>query len=440
MKVSRLPRQNAINAAGFQRSASAPVNFPRAELLLGVSALLALVATTIVGTLGALIFILATLVFATIRPGETLRDLVKFAPLLLLPILAMISTLWSPAPQGTLRLAMQLLLTFVAAIIVARRVSLDRFLLILFVGYAFICLLIVPTIPASLANGQPLGSAFLGSKNQVGFAAHMLIALALAVAVQPQQRPIARLSTLVALPMGLVILLLSQSAGARTSLAITLLTFVPILLLGKFKLPWRVAIMIAVLVALAIALVFLPDIQTAWGDFRTNVLKKDATLTGRTQLWEAAARISAENPLLGQGYSSFWRRGNIDAEGLWRWAGIGSRNGFNFHNAFVEIRVELGWVGVVLLITTCAAIGVAAVVRQITRPSISMACLISLLAVQYVRSYTENGLVAPFSLWTVLWIATAVYAFAPSGSGKSVAQRTTRLAMTPRSRFRPRRV
>ena len=49
--------------------------------------------------------------------------------------------------------------------------------------------------------------------------------------------------------------------------------------------------------------------------------------------------------MLGRGYYAFWRQGNLDAEGLWRYFGIDSRGGFTFHNTLVDILVTLGWIG-----------------------------------------------------------------------------------------------
>lgn len=385
---------------------------------------MSLVATQIIGTLGAAGFVLSVLVLAALRPSQTLHDILKFSPLLALPLLATVSTLWSPAPQATLRAALQVLITLAAAILIARRLSAQRMILCLFVGYLFTCLLILPSVPGSLVRGNPLYSSFLGSKNQVGFAAHMLLAVGFAVLVDGNQRAIARMSALATLPLGVLILLLSQSGGALTSLLITALTFPPLLFLTRVKPALRAACLFIALIGLFLASIFLPAIEAALTDFRLNVLKKDATLTGRTHLWDVASQVSEKNPWLGEGYASFWRRGNLDAEGLWRWGGIASRSGFNFHNAFVEMRVDLGWVGLGLMIAMYVSIAIFGITRLFIKPSTPMAFLLSLLAVLYARSFTEDGLVAPFSVLTVLWISTAVYALTPN----SAMHRPLRLA------------
>lgn len=389
---------------------------PYVQLASG-GALLALVATQVVGTLGAACFVLAFLVVIAVRPLDALNDLLRFSPLLLLPILAMISALWSPAPQITLRAAIQIVMTVAAAILIARRLSPQAMVLLLYIGYMCVCLLILPTAPDSLASGSPLSSPFLGSKNQVGFAGHMLIALGIAVAVDRKQPMLMRLVALASLPAGGLIVYLSQSAGALASLMITALTFPPLLILTRVKPTLRVVCLLVAVVGLCFALLFLPSIEDALTDLRVNVLKKDATLTGRTYLWDVAAQISAKRPWLGEGYGAFWRHGNLDAEGLWRWGGIATRSGFNFHNAYIEMRVDLGWTGMTLLIALCVGIAFVGLARHLIEPSVVAAFFLSLMAVLYARSFSESSLIAPFSVVTVAWIAMAIYALAPRAVG-----------------------
>jgi exopolysaccharide production protein ExoQ len=382
---------------------------PKYSVLAAQVAIASLVATTAFGTLGAIAFVATVALLVVLEPYAAGRDLLRFSPLLLLPVFAMVSTLWSDAPERSFRAALQLFLTCAAAVLICRRINATSMLLVLFLGFLVICLLMLPGAPAAFSRGLPLYSDLLGSKNQVGFAAHMLIALCLAVAVDRRQPGLARLATLPAVLLGLAVLFLAQSAGAKTSLAITLITFPAFMIFGRVKLSLRVAILLAALIAAGIALAFLPDLQAAWADFRVTVLKKDATLTGRTYLWDVAARLNAERPWLGRGYYAFWRHGNLEAEGLWRWGGIATRSGFNFHNAYIETQVDLGWIGAGLFVVTCAAIAALGCARQLMRPSAPSAFFLSSLIVLYLRGYAESGLIAPFSLLTMLWIAAAVY-------------------------------
>ena len=61
--------------------------------------------------------------------------------------------------------------------------------------------------------------------------------------------------------------------------------------------------------------------------------------------WAAAA----ETPVVGIGYQAYWVQGFSEAERLWAEFYITSRSGFHFHNTYIEVLVELGFVGLVLI-------------------------------------------------------------------------------------------
>jgi exopolysaccharide production protein ExoQ len=422
VRKSRFARSAGLFAedAYYQRSDKETAAHKR-DVVLAAVAVLALVATGIIGTIGAAAFILLALILATLRIGETVRDLIRFAPLLILPLLAILSTIWSDAPERTLRAGLQLLITIVAAISVSRGLSPRSMVLVLYCGFLASCLLAIPDIPASLQTGSALSGPY-ESKNQMGFTAQFLMASALAVTVDPRQFAIARISGVVAIPISFLLLFLAQSSGAQTTAAITLITFPVFLVFGRVNISFRIGLLLVMFVMITIVMILLPDFLAAWTDFRQSVLKKDATLTGRTYLWEVAARLNAEKPFLGRGYYAFWREGNLDAEGLWRWGGITGRHGFNFHNAFIEIQVDLGWVGQAILIVISIWVAAVAMLRQFLRPSIHAAFLLSLILVIYARSYAESGLLSPFSLLTFLWIAVAAYSHAPPASEEPAAK------------------
>jgi exopolysaccharide production protein ExoQ len=92
------------------------------------AALAALAVEPILGTLAALVFLACGLAQMALRPGAAVLDLVEYRWLMVLPALCMASVLWSEAPSTTLRAGLQLMLTFVIAIWVARRLRPGAFL------------------------------------------------------------------------------------------------------------------------------------------------------------------------------------------------------------------------------------------------------------------------------------------------------------------------
>src|SRR5262249_3832531 len=69
----------------------------------------------------------------------------------------------------------------------------------------------------------------------------------------------------------------------------------------------------------------------------------DPTLTGRTDIWNAVIREHT-NPLVGVGYESFWLGPRL--ERVWQLAGHINEA----HNGYLEVYLNMGGVGVVLLI------------------------------------------------------------------------------------------
>lgn len=79
-------------------------------------------------------------------------------------------------------------------------------------------------------------------------------------------------------------------------------------------------------------------------------LGRDATLSGRTGLWELALEKISERPWLGYGYQGFWQDGG-GAEVLWKAEGYKPPHA---HNGFINITLDLGLVGLFLFLLTIA--------------------------------------------------------------------------------------
>lgn len=416
-----------------ERAGSIPSSTNILERALAIVAILALVAINVVGFFAALLLISSSLLLLALKPGDSVRTLLRFSPLLAIPLLAAMSTLWSDAPAQSLKLGLELILTVVAAILLCRSAPPRLLVLVMFLGFLVVCLATLPTVPLALSTGYPM-IAFFGSKNELGMMAQMLFALALAVTLDRQRGAALRWLGIGGIVLAVGLLVLSQSVTAQVCAVITMVVFPVLLLFGRLPLPVRIGLVALLGVAMGAAVPFVGAISAEIAIFRGTVLNKDATLTGRTYLWEVAEKISAERPLLGHGYAAFWRQGNLDAEALWRWGGVPNKTGFNFHNAFVEMRVDLGLVGVILLALTCAGVLLIGIVRQVLRPSVPMAFIVTMHLVFYIRSYSEVGLLGQFSFVTVLWLGGAVYAASEVGRTAPAPHKpASSPAMAPRS-------
>jgi len=87
--------------------------------------------------------------------------------------------------------------------------------------------------------------------------------------------------------------------------------------------------------------------------FITGLLGRDATLTGRTLIWEAVGRYIRERPWTGYGWGALWTQDSLMTRVMW------SKAGFRFphaHNAYLDALVQCGIVGLVLIMLVCASV------------------------------------------------------------------------------------
>ena len=96
----------------------------------------------------------------------------------------------------------------------------------------------------------------------------------------------------------------------------------------------------------------------AYGTTQTRlwaVVGKDSTLTGRTDIWLATINLIRDKPLLdlmlGSGYMATWLPTDAPTVEIWQqlhWAVP------NAHNAYLDVALQLGLVGLGLLLTIIA--------------------------------------------------------------------------------------
>ena len=128
---------------------------------------------------------------------------------------------------------------------------------------------------------------------------------------------------------------------------------------------------------------------------------KDPTLTDRTKIWAFVLSMHT-NPILGTGYESFWMGDRIAR--FWRDAGLGRIN--EAHNGFLEVYLQLGGIGVVLLSLFLLASYRAAKQRIASEPSVG-AFGLSMWIVLLFFSMTEAGFRSNL-IWLTFLMATVV--------------------------------
>jgi exopolysaccharide production protein ExoQ len=186
-------------------------------------------------------------------------------------------------------------------------------------------------------------------------------------------------------------------------------------------------------------LVALPQIEAEAARFRTDVLHKDARLTGRTLLWESADRLIGQKPVIGHGYKAIW----LGREGKGLLARNEQKDGraFHFHDTFRELRADLGLVGLLLFLTPILFALLRIIPLLLDKVDAPRAFAVVTLLTILLRVRTEL-IVGPFLAETVLLftIIAALLAL-PLHSPRETREpaRARRHRTTQRVRAQPRR-
>jgi exopolysaccharide production protein ExoQ len=155
---------------------------------------------------------------------------------------------------------------------------------------------------------------------------------------------------------------------------------------------------------------------------------KNATLTGRTYLWSQGLAAAAQAPLLGVGYQGYWVEGFPEAERLWAEFYITAHTGFHFHNTYVEVLVELGVVGVLLLALVLIRTTAGYLVRFLdNRDDVAARIMLGLLAMLLMRSLVEVDVTTPYAVGSLLLYYSAARLSAPRSAAAARRANTPRL-------------
>ncbi|MEL7213947.1 MAG: O-antigen ligase [Pseudomonadota bacterium] len=330
------------------------------------------------------------------RPGPVLF-------LLIVPTFFLFSMLWSDVPATTLRGSIQYGITVFAGLMAARITSVPNLALGGTIGGLIILLY-------SAANGGysydyidgdfAFNGAF-SSKNQLGYYATLTILFALSlIVVFKTQRLLIPLAAATA-ALGAIMLWMSDSATSLLSAigAFGAMGFMWALLGLK---PWlRRATVFSVLTG-CVAAIF-GGYRAGAFDAVLGAFGRDASLTGRTYLWNEAITFGADRPLLGLGYNAFWTHGRDAAEQLWQEFYITARTGFHFHNLFIETYVAGGLIGLALIIVLSALLIALPLRAAIDRGNVAALILFAGLSMLFlIRSIAEVDFITAHTAGTFL--------------------------------------
>ena len=364
-----------------------------------------------IGSLSGVVMAGLPLLYMAIRRRQAREILKTRWVLLAVPAFALLSILWSDDPAITAKYGIELWLTAAAGIGLSaalRPTAVLKGACLAFAIYVGVSL----THGRYTAMGVDGGSAeaFVGLMNGKNILADIASTGALlgltTLFVGLRQRALGwAFIALCAVAADFYIVAIARSAGAVLALGAATAALLGLVSLSALPRPARIGAITLLLASAAIFVAAVQDIGQFVLGLGEQLFDKDPTLTGRTYLWYRAHDLIAERPWFGRGFYTFWRQGNTDAEGLWQYAGITGRAGFNFHNTLVELTVQIGMVGAAVF-CGAALIGLLGLVRHfVRRPTLPVCFWLTYMIYAVVRAPTEAEGFAPFFFSTCLLFA-----------------------------------
>lgn len=159
----------------------------------------------------------------------------------------------------------------------------------------------------------------------------------------------------------------------------------------------------------------------------TGAMGKTSDFSGRTEIW-AAAIASADSSLFGTGFESFWNANNRKVAHLLPHV-MGIRSLVSAHNGYIQIYLDIGWVGVCLLSTILIGGYFTAVKAFRRNRELSGLCLAYIVTCAFYN-ITEAG----FRILTPTWISLLLGVVGASGVTIGIVgteERKTRTSRAP---------
>lgn len=341
------------------------------------------------------------------------KDLVpilqKHWVLFLLAIMAMVSAFWAPNANEAIRKGLLWAMTVIVAIYIAGRLSRRQIIIIYFFIEFAACLMSAANPRVAEGGGFMIG--IFDQKNVLATHMMFLMASATALAFNKEVNGWLRLLAVAIMPVAVYLILGSKSATVLVfTIAMMFAFIVHAFIWQPFqKIPHLrtfITLFFTMLVTLIILVVFgLMELDVKEALF--DALGKDSTLTGRTMLWDRAKEIMKHNPW-GLGANGFWQPNVGAANTITKFFHYKMFVKFSFHNSYLEIGTQLGYLGMAFAYLTagwCAFNAVWNWVRVQTLDAFFF-LVMALLIVQ--RSFTEVDLDGEFGLTLIMLYIAAM--------------------------------
>ena len=158
--------------------------------------------------------------------------------------------------------------------------------------------------------------------------------------------------------------------------------------------PWVVHCLVAAMLLFSASTLFL--------DVGTGVLEtmgRNPTLTGRTEIWSLVLKLT-KNRIVGTGFESFWLGDRLRKMwDIYWWHPNQS------HNGYIEIFINLGWVGI-LLLGVVLVTSYGRVLTAFRRNTGTGTLRLAYFVIGITYNFTEAAFKAMHPVWIVFMLAT----------------------------------
>lgn len=342
------------------------------------------------------------LAILVLNAPDILRILIRQPVLLFLLGLTAASVLWSINPGETTRRLVAVAFTTVAGLALAARYSWARLAEVMGAAFAILCVasfLLGLGVPSIGRMQEIFPGAWRGlwpEKNALGNNMALFAPVFAAAAILVPERRKLWVGMAV---LALLLLLLSTSKTSLVALVLGACGMVFIALVRRGP-----AMAVTMSYAAVVGIVGIVSVWLFASDAVFDLLGKDATFTGRTEIWSAIMIEVDKRPLLGHGYGTVWTEDT-------RWgplAWIIKHAGFrpqHAHSSWMEIILWLGWIGLFAWIALFAQTVVAAIIAVFRDKGAYLA--VPFLLVYGLISITESITLTYNDLRWVMFVAIA---------------------------------
>jgi len=313
--------------------------------------------------------LISTLTLLLLRTKTLVRILPKGNVLWLFFGLCFISLTWSIYPELTLKGSIQALLqvALFSLYFSSRFSPKDQLRIIGFVMglTVMVNLFYVVALPSV---GIHMGDKFHGAwkgfyENKNEFSGTMLWSLVVfyLLSFKNSNRLVAVLARVGLIVCPLLVIL----STSKTALLLFIFLYFSLTIWNRYRWYGRQTILTFDLAILSSFLV-IGSITNNWEKLMST-LGKDPSMSGRTDIWSAAMIEINHRPWFGHGFSAFWTEENPAALNI----GNSLHPGFytyNAHNGFIDILLDVGWVGLALFMV-CLGLTWLLALKYAYRPS-----------------------------------------------------------------------